>query len=352
MENKQIIKIAVIDTSIDTKDEDLRGYYEIIPEIQVNEIVYNNDEHGTLVCKTIVDICKDVLIYPINIFENDGCTSSLKLLQALKKLLDYDVKLINISASTINQKYRNDICEVCDRLTQQGKIILSAKHRYDEENMCIPATFESVIGVDGNDNIYNNDEYTYNKNEKIQMCVNTKEIFIKYKDGVTHFGKSSKGCAIATGIVANILKKNNNLSYYEMEKELISDAVLELKDSYIKRIKKVMLNELKKNKLNNMSNISEVTGVNNLDYKIEYIEYGIKKVMKENFNNISNLDNIRNMNIIYDCALVRRDNISILIEKINEFFRIEIDCLDFLLEEISDFELLKLIIYVHLYCNV
>ncbi|HDN2457480.1 TPA: S8/S53 family peptidase, partial [Clostridioides difficile] len=70
------VKIAVVDTGIDIDDEELKNFYHIDERFQLNNDldVRDSNGHGTLVSKTIIDICKDVELYPIKIFDELGKT--------------------------------------------------------------------------------------------------------------------------------------------------------------------------------------------------------------------------------------------------------------------------------------
>ena len=48
------------------------------------------------------------------------------------------------------------------------------------------------------------------------MIANKNECFIEFNNKVTHFGKSSRSCAIATGIICNIFNKYGRLSFDEL----------------------------------------------------------------------------------------------------------------------------------------
>ncbi len=131
-----------------------------------------------------------------------------------------DIQIINISAASINSMYEKELEKVCNILNSQGRFIICSKHNKYEDKESIPTIFESVIGVVGNENIYKNNQYIYEPENKIQMYANSKDNFIKFKDKVTHFGKNSKACAVATGIVANILKTIHILSLMNWKKYL------------------------------------------------------------------------------------------------------------------------------------
>ncbi len=78
-----------------------------------------------LFVQTILSVCRNtdrIEIYPIKIFNQGGCTSGERLLEALERNLDSDIDLINISASTLNDKYKRELKYICEELCKKGKL--------------------------------------------------------------------------------------------------------------------------------------------------------------------------------------------------------------------------------------
>lgn len=221
MEN---IKIAVIDTGIDINDKDVKRNIRFDKNIQLKHISKYEDlddihGHGTYCAKTILTICEDISnieIYPVKIFDNRGATSNENLVKALENILDSDIDIVNISASTMNDKYKRELEDICYKLQKNGKVITSSHHKRAIENDSFPTVFGSVIGVDGSYEIYRDSDYVYRQNNKIQMIANKNECFIEFNKKVTHFGKSSRACAVVTGIICNIFNHYGKLSFDEL----------------------------------------------------------------------------------------------------------------------------------------
>lgn len=223
-DNMKNIKIAVIDTGIDINDNDIKKYIKFDKSIQLKQISEYEDlddihGHGTYCAKTILTICDDasnIEIYPVKIFDNRGITSNENLVKVLENILDSDIDIVNISASTMNDKYKRELENICYKLQKSGKIITSSHHKRAIENDSFPTVLGSVIGVDGSYEIYRDSEYIYRQNNKIQMIANKNECFIEFNNKVTHFGKSSRACAVATGIICNIFNNYGKLSFDEL----------------------------------------------------------------------------------------------------------------------------------------
>lgn len=222
------IKIAVIDTGIDINDNSIKQHIKFDKSIQLEQIFKYEDlhdihGHGTYCAKTILEICNDtsnIEIYPVKIFDNRGITSNENLVKALERILDSNIDIVNISASTMNYEYKRALEEICYKLQKNGKIIISSHHKRAQENDSFPTVFKSVIGVDGSYEIYRDGDYIYRPNNKIQMIANKNECFIEFNNKVTHFGKSSRACAVTTGIICNIFNQFGKLSFDELEDTL------------------------------------------------------------------------------------------------------------------------------------
>lgn len=327
------VKVAVLDTGLDIYDNELSEKYVYDSSIQLGalsrEKINDSNGHGTFVSKVILNISKNVVIYPVNIFNNNGRTSSLDLLNSLIKLLKSDIKIINISATSVNSRYEKELKRVCDTLSSQGKIIICSKHNKCVDRDSIPTIFRTVIGVEGHKDIFKNNQYLYKKGEKIQMYANSKDCFLKFKDQVTHFGRNSKACAVVTGIISNIVKDDPQISFDDIEKKLLKNSLSEkelskkLKREYFFTLPKVESLEIE-NKLINLINTQFAREMINIDFIKRYS-------LMNNFTDIG------------------KGNAYKFLESINEEFHINISYKDILLCDLEEIERLKEIIGYYLY---
>ncbi len=322
------VKVAVLDTGLDIHDEEVKDHYILKKELQLNDenIMDDFNGHGTLVAKTILNTCSNAKIYPIKIFNNSGKTNSYYVVEVLQKILTSDIKLINISASTFDSTYEKELKEICYKLKENNKIVICSKHNSIKSNYSIPTVFDSVIGVSGHKDIYDNHKYFYRKGEKIQMCANDKDYFIKFKNKVTHFGKNSKACAIATGIIANIVKDNQNISMTDLESILVNNSENE-KNLDLKKIYDLDLNE--KMFFNIKHSVLDVINSNFAKRKVD-----LNFVQKHSlFNNITDIGNY---------------NAYELLKNINKYFKININYKDIFLYQLKDIDTISFIIFTHL----
>lgn len=324
------IKIAVLDTGLDIEDSEIKKFCTFNKSLQLEmpniNMQYMSDlnGHGTLVAKTIVNVCNNVEILPVKIFNESGRTNSYNTILALEKILNSDVKLINISASTFDYTYKNEFENICDKLKESKKIVICSKHNNKNLGDSIPTIFESVIGVEGHRNIYENSKYLYKSNKKVQMSANSKECFMKFKDKVTYFGKNSKACAVATGIIANLIQCEPDINISELEKIIIETSCSE---------KDLQIN----------------TKININDKSLLDIKYNVLNIINTNFSiNKVNLDFIEKYGLMNNTTNIYKHNAYDFLEKINNYFNIKIHYTDIFLYQLSDINNLSMIISMYL----
>lgn len=221
MEN---IKIAIIDSGIDTKNKYLMQYVEegksFILNDSLDEIIEGNDiqdnhGHGTSCAYTILRRNENVELTPIKVLDKLGRTSSKCLLKALEFLIDTDIKLINISLSTVNFDYEDQFFNLCNKLISKNKIIVaSMDNRYRDS---LPAILPNVIGVRGR-NLGFTDEYWYNHKNTIQCICDNEPILVPNikEEKMVFFGHNSKATAIMTANISKILSLNSKINYFEL----------------------------------------------------------------------------------------------------------------------------------------
>lgn len=328
------IKIAIVDTGIDVKDECIKNYVKFNKSIQLEEITEYKElddlhGHGTFCAKTILSICNNIdniEIYPVKIFDERGATSSTSLLKSLNNILNSDINLINISAATLNNKYKNELEDICDKLNKNGKIIISSLHKKAKDLDSIPTIFKSVIGVMGSNDIYSDNDYIYKKDKKIQMTANTKECFIKFKNEVTHFGKSSRASAVVTGIICNIFNKYGKLTVEELADVLEKNSMSS----------------------NFQSKGIEVNSYKSTPYRLELAEK-IFDIIKNKFAvkeiNLNFLDKYSTFN---NFTNIGNHNAFAFLTEINREFKIDIDFKGRFLYELEDLSNLVDLVYKHL----
>lgn len=220
------IKVAILDTGIDKTHEYLKdniiGGISFEPDdkyILISDDYEDDNGHGTACASIIKKEFKDVEIFAIKVLNKDGKSNIQILEEALKYLLDKDIKIINLSLSVIESEGVEDLKIICDKLTLQGKIIVcSLANGYEES---FPAIFENVIGVKGFI-LEDENSFWYNKNKNIQCVMDNNPYMNCYiNNSYRLFGKcNSQASAKLTGKVAKFLFEYGDMTFYEINNKL------------------------------------------------------------------------------------------------------------------------------------
>lgn len=226
-------KIAIIDSGIDINNSYLLRHVKsgksFILDSASGEVIEKNDiednhGHGTACTYTILRRNENVEIIPIKILDESEKTSSKCLLEALRFLAKTDVKLINISLSTINFDYKNEFFKICDKLVLEKKIIVaSMDNRYINS---LPSILPNVIGVRGK-NLSFTDDYWYNPEKDIQcICDNEPILVPSIRNGkLEFFGHNSKAAAVMSANISKLLNIDNNLTFFQLNHLLYKGAI-------------------------------------------------------------------------------------------------------------------------------
>ncbi len=225
------VKVALVDSGIDINHDYLKG--NIIGGISFecdNDYIIATDNyedengHGTSCASSIKREFDDVEIFVVKVLGKDGRTSRQIFEEALKYLLNMDIRLINLSLSVTTNEMIQDLHEICDELYRQGKIIVCSLANGFEESY--PAVFNNVIGVKGFI-LESENSFWYNKDKRIQCIMdNNPYMNCNINNSYRLFGKcNSQSTAKLTGIIARILSKKYDITFEELNNELENLAV-------------------------------------------------------------------------------------------------------------------------------
>lgn len=313
------INIAIIDTGIDISsvydDKKIIIDNKIQSDYFRNNVIDENG-HGTCCINTILLKSKNVNIFPIKIYNEEGRTSTYFLLDVLEKLIDSNIDLINISSSSNDCTYENEINSVCNELNKKGKIVICSQSNNYMDRPCIPTKFKSVVGVKGDKNIFKDEHYYYNKDRELQMIGNSNYRFIKGLNGsITDFGGNSRLSSVITGEIANIMTEIESKNLVEIENELI---------------KRSLCNENIDISMNLIDSINK-----------KHILYNILDIINDNFaTKTVEVSSIENYSIFSDETNINKYNAYDFLTKINNNFKINIDYKNTYLYELENINLL------------
>lgn len=154
------VKVAVIDTGIDTEHRDLKvigGFCSLAPHCSTGVSYDDNNGHGTHVAGIIaalanntgvVGIAPNVDLYSIKVLNDLGVGTTGSLVRGIEWAIEQDVDIINLSiTSTTDDPLIKKALEVA---YEKGIILVGAAGNNGQESLdtvSFPAKYDTVIGV-------------------------------------------------------------------------------------------------------------------------------------------------------------------------------------------------------------
>lgn len=156
------IKIAIIDSGIDTEREEFQN-------VSITKLNVCNDRigHGTAVTAILSHLAKESIFYCYNLFDQNGVVDTRELIEVLDYITateHYDI--IHLSCGVM--AYDLEALYIkCKEITDSGTIIVSA---FDNQGIIsYPAAFDNVIGVDWSKFCSDGTKYFYVENSPINI---------------------------------------------------------------------------------------------------------------------------------------------------------------------------------------
>lgn len=214
------MRVILIDTGIDCELNE--GYIVGGANlINPNQGFDDDNGHGSLCCSIISLYSQSMPYwYPIKILNKQNESSTKILVEALNYTKNLDIRLINLSLSTLDANSVMCLTSIVSELYELGKIIVASVPNSRQTGY--PASLKNVIGVDGA--IFKgNTEFWYNKDYRVQCIANRIPIMVRGCQGKFNmFGGTSKATAVMTAIIGNMLEIYPDISY-NMLQELLMD---------------------------------------------------------------------------------------------------------------------------------
>jgi len=148
------VKIAILDTGI-CNHVDLDGQWKEAFNCSNDDSWEDkNSGHGTHVAGIIaatdndfgvVGIAPNCEIFPIKVLDNDGSGSYEAIIDGIKKAIELDVDIINMSLGSPNEPPQS-LHDLIRQATDKGIIVIAAAGN-DSANVNFPARYDEVIAV-------------------------------------------------------------------------------------------------------------------------------------------------------------------------------------------------------------
>lgn len=92
-------------------------------------------------------IFNNVDLFAVKILDSNARGDLALLIESLKYICNTDIKLINLSLSVVSNNELDELLEICNTLSREGKIIVCSLENGVNESYL--ACYENVIGVKG-----------------------------------------------------------------------------------------------------------------------------------------------------------------------------------------------------------
>ncbi|EZP58326.1 S8 family serine peptidase [Exiguobacterium sp. RIT341] len=241
---KRKVKVAIIDSGIDTQHNDLTGLvtkeYNAIEE---GKKIIDDSGHGTSVAGIIGAIDNDygikgiapskvVDIYSVKAFENN--TSTAKYLEkAFEWAINQNVDLINLSAGT--NVHTKKLSTLIEKATDKNIIIIAAAGNSFDGKVKFPASSKKVISVGAVN--YNLKQVSGTSKGKIDFVgPGTNILTTLPKNSYGFFGYTSSATAFVTAVYLNKISSypdKSNYNYKTLYDEFKKKAIYIDKDEKV-----------------------------------------------------------------------------------------------------------------------
>lgn len=217
--NNESFDIIFIDTGIDKDHEAF-----VNSSVKTITLCYDSSEkdvigHGTAVASVVANNCKNVplSIIMLKIFDEENEIADQALLDAMKYILHNKIsgKVINISCGVDRTARIQEFDEVCEALTKQGRIIVSAFTPVF--GMTYPAACKHVIGVDISTVNFRPSEFLFSQNSPVTIRGSAYPVRVAVPGGGYIFETGSSFiCAYISSMIVNFIYSNPNTYYNDV----------------------------------------------------------------------------------------------------------------------------------------
>lgn len=230
------MKYAIIDSGLNNEYINKQVIGGISFQINRNEIVRIPDEfndengHGSMVFRIIYEKANpEDEFYIVKVLERDKKGNSEILYEALKWLLYIEIKYIVVCIATEKIDVVDKYQDVVNKLSAQGKVIVSSWTNNLKSTKSYPAMLNNVISV-GRGKL-NNQELICDFSQDVQCIIDVDQAYIWFPDkGFQVFGGNSQATADFVAIMSS--KVGNVRDIKEFKRKVATYVQLRTTESF------------------------------------------------------------------------------------------------------------------------
>lgn len=225
------VRVAVVDSGIDTEHPDLKGKVKESVEIVAEDgrldfrLSTSGDQagHGTACAGIITSIAPDVELYSVKVLGPQGSGSGEMFLVGLDYAIKQRYQVINLSLGTTKREYFAAVRDLLDRAYQAGCVIVAAANNlpYPSYPSICTSSVVSVVKRSGGDPF----NFAYRYGQVIEMVAPGVEVRTTWPGGgYRQLTGNSFACPYVVGMVALIKEAYPDLTPFQVKTILYSIA--------------------------------------------------------------------------------------------------------------------------------
>jgi subtilisin len=225
------VRVAVVDSGIDTEHPDLKGKVKESVEAVAQEgrIDFrpstSGDQagHGTACAGIIASVAPDVELYSVKVLGPKASGSGDMFLVGLDYAIKQKFKVINLSLGTTKRDFFGPLHDLLDRAYQSGCIVVSAANNlpYPSYPSIFSSSVVSVVKRSGDDPF----NFGYRFGQVIELVAPGVEVKTTWPGGgYRQLTGNSFACPYIVGIIALIVEAYPNLTPFQVKSVLFTIA--------------------------------------------------------------------------------------------------------------------------------
>ena len=225
------VRVAVVDSGIDTEHPDLKGKVKesveaVALEGRIDFVPSTSGDqagHGTACAGIIASVAPEVELYSVKVLGPKASGSGDMFLVGLDYAIKQKFKVINLSLGTTKRDFFGPLHELLDRAYQSGCIVVSAANNlpYPSYPSIFSSSVVSVVKRSGDDPF----NFGYRFGQVIELVAPGVEVKTTWPGGgYRQLTGNSFACPYIVGIIALIVEAYPNLTPFQVKSILFTIA--------------------------------------------------------------------------------------------------------------------------------
>jgi subtilisin len=225
------VRVAVVDSGIDTEHPDLKGKVKesveaVAQEGRIDFVPSTSGDqagHGTACAGIIASVAPEVELYSVKVLGPKASGSGDMFLVGLDYAIKQKFKVINLSLGTTKRDFFGPLHDLLDRAYQSGCILVSAANNlpYPSYPSIFSSSVVSVVKRSGDDPF----NFGYRYGQVIELVAPGVEVKTTWPGGgYRQLTGNSFACPYIVGIIALIVEAYPNLTPFQVKTILFTIA--------------------------------------------------------------------------------------------------------------------------------